>query len=119
MRKPILIVDDAPDIRRTLKMVFESEGFETVEVANGREALDALARGVDPGLIILDWMMPVLSGEEFVEQLDSVKLPFEPPIYVLSAAERQPERIDPRIVGWLKKPVGIEEMLQVARRHLR
>src|SRR5579862_4602951 len=61
----ILIVDDDPDIRDSLKEVLEDEGYEVNGVANGREALDYLRKSPRPCVILLDLMMPVMDGWQF------------------------------------------------------
>ncbi|MFN3476932.1 MAG: response regulator, partial [Candidatus Methylomirabilales bacterium] len=57
----IFIVDDEPLLRHTIRHYLESDGFTVVEAANGLEALEKLPN-VRPGLILLDVMMPGLSG---------------------------------------------------------
>jgi DNA-binding response OmpR family regulator len=57
----VLIVDDDPSIRAMLSYVFDDEGFEVVEAADGREALEVL-RATPPALMVLDLMMPEVDG---------------------------------------------------------
>lgn len=68
MKKKILIVEDEPGIRLSLKDEFESEDYIVIEAENGEEGLDA-ARKNSPDLIILDVMMPVMNGYEVCKQL--------------------------------------------------
>src|SRR4029453_111091 len=63
--KPVLVVDDDPDIRETLRFVLEDAGYPVYCAENGREALQVLEGAKHrPGLILLDLMMPIMSGEE-------------------------------------------------------
>jgi CheY-like chemotaxis protein len=62
--KTVLIVDDDEDIRRTLALLFELEEFQVVgQAANGDQAL-AMARRHQPAFVILDYLMPNMTGEE-------------------------------------------------------
>jgi CheY-like chemotaxis protein len=65
---PVLVVDDDAGLRELLRRTLEREGYRVVEAANGRQALDRV-RDSEPGLILLDLMMPAMDGFEFVEEL--------------------------------------------------
>ena len=69
----ILIVDDDPDIRDSLKEVLEDEGYEVNGVANGREALDYLRKSPRPCVILLDLMMPVMDGWQFRKEQKQIR----------------------------------------------
>lgn len=67
MKCRILIVEDERAIRDTYKFVLEDEGYEVVTAENGKDALAQLkSGGVPPQLILLDLMMPVMNGREFL-----------------------------------------------------
>ncbi len=87
----VLVVDDDESIRETLSDVLRDEGFFVDQAENGAEAL-AYLRGHDaqhlPAVIVLDLMMPVMSGAEFRErQLDDPLLS-RIPVVIMSAADR-------------------------------
>ena len=63
----ILVVDDSSVIRKVARRIFEGMSFETAEVENGQEALEACAPM--PDAILLDWNMPVMDGFEFLKAL--------------------------------------------------
>ncbi|HCW75846.1 MAG TPA: two-component system response regulator [Candidatus Marinimicrobia bacterium] len=64
--KTVLYVDDSPTMRRIIQNALNRIGItNTVEAENGKDALEKLA-GIDPGMIITDWNMPEMNGEEFV-----------------------------------------------------
>lgn len=70
-QKPtVLIVDDDPDIRKLLVEMLTLEGYPTETAANGREALDALARG-GPRVVLLDLLMKPVDGREVMQQLQA------------------------------------------------
>jgi CheY-like chemotaxis protein len=62
----ILIIEDEPDLRETLKELFQLEGFKVLTASNGQEGLKALRESGKPCLIFLDLMMPIMSGWEFI-----------------------------------------------------
>ena len=66
----ILIVEDDASIRELYKEVLEGEGFEVESCVNGKEALLSLAGQEDPCLILLDMMMPIMDGREFMAEFE-------------------------------------------------
>src|SRR3954466_6587899 len=66
----ILVVDDDPDILQTLALCLSTEGYRVVMASNGQEALDTLKKE-KPACILLDLMMPVMDGWQFVAELES------------------------------------------------
>ena len=69
-RKRILFADDDPEIREVVRILLEHEGFEVIEASNGKEAVDKSGGSVD--LIILDYYMPLMTGQEFIDRLHSM-----------------------------------------------
>jgi CheY-like chemotaxis protein len=67
MKLDVLVVDDCRDIRETLAAILQRQGLEVALAENGQAALALLARGAEPGLIILDLRMPVMDGWAFLE----------------------------------------------------
>lgn len=72
-----LIVDDSRVVRRISRQIVESLGFQVLEAENGEEAL-ARCRADMPGLILLDWDMPVMTGIQFISQLRALNAPYRP-----------------------------------------
>jgi CheY-like chemotaxis protein len=82
----ILVVDDDRGIRDTLAALLEGEGYGVRRAENGQVALDMLRRQPKPELMLLDLMMPVLSGFELLEMLENGAPDFDGlPIFVVSA----------------------------------
>jgi DNA-binding NtrC family response regulator len=69
MAKTVLVVDDDPTQRRLIGAVLEREGFAVVAVESGRQALDRFASGGAADVILLDWVMPGMSGLETLQEL--------------------------------------------------
>jgi len=114
-QRPILVVDDDPEILAMLRDFLESEGLQVCTATNGAEALDALNDCV-PSLILLDMRMPVLDGWGFAERYRERHLGY--PIVVMTAAEsarRWAEEIG--ATSYIAKPFDVNELLQMIERH--
>ena len=82
----ILVVDDDDDIREAVAEVLRAEGYETRGVANGQEALQAIQDAAErPELILLDLMMPVMDGWDFLFWLDERADLRDTPVAIMSA----------------------------------
>ena len=110
----ILIVEDDANIRDVLKLSLEFEGYEVVSAKNGKEGLELL-NTTDPGLILLDLMMPVMNGWEFVDQLKEKNLFSKYPIVVVSAYSERAKVIDCH--DFVLKPLELEELLLSVKKH--
>jgi CheY-like chemotaxis protein len=106
----VLVVDDDRDIRELLVELLASEGYEVASAPDGRRAL-AEARARRPDVILLDLMMPVMSGWEFREaQLRDPALA-DIPVVVVTAFE---ESLDGTEL--LRKPFLVEDVLDAVQR---
>lgn len=113
-RKGILVVEDDEGIRETLKVMLEFEGYPVTVSSNGKEALEALGKIPEPGLILLDLMMPVMNGWECSEFIQRTPQWAAIPIVVLTAfADKGQALQNARSV--LKKPVEIDELLRTVQ----
>ncbi|WP_408096779.1 response regulator [Peredibacter sp. HCB2-198] len=110
--KRILIVDDDPNIREALKAYLEFEGYEVRVAGNGKEALALLQINDKPCLILLDLMMPVMSGWEFAKIVEKDAMMGQIPIVICSAFVDKAEDIKAR--GHLSKPLDMEELMGLA-----
>jgi CheY-like chemotaxis protein len=114
----ILVVEDDPELRENLCEVLEVEGFRAVGVVNGLEALQYLRANALPCLILLDLMMPGMSGGEFrALQREDAQFARVPTI-VVSAMEldhQQEQVLD--AAGYFIKPVSLPKLSQLVRQH--
>jgi CheY-like chemotaxis protein len=109
--RPVLVVDDDPDIRETLRFVLEDAGYPVYCAENGREALEVLAHAErQPGLILLDLMMPVMSGDEMLRALKAVHALAQIPVTIVTASGAP---MPPLASGLLKKPVDLDVLLRM------
>jgi DNA-binding response OmpR family regulator len=110
-RKKVLIVEDDPDLRRLYAIALNQRGYEVKLAANGAEALDRLVQE-KPDVMLLDLMMPVMSGFEVLEKLNPDVRKCVP-VIVISGHSTRPEELHHQcIAGWLTKPVAIDELTQ-------
>ena len=113
--RPVLVVEDDPDSRALLTTFLMADGLGVVTASNGREAY-TLARQHDPSIILLDLMMPVMSGEEFRKaQLADADIR-RIPVVVLSAHYEAPH-IARRMkaAGCLMKPVDLDVLMDMVQ----
>lgn len=110
MRKPILVVDDEPDIRELLRDVLEDEGYEVELAEDGQQALDVLDR-VEPCLMILDIRMPVLDGVAVLARMRNHPAWKHVPVIVSTS---DPSRA-PSGVLIIRKPVDLDLLLEAVK----
>ena len=84
IRPTVLLVEDEPAQRELLAYNLEAEGFDVITADNGEDGL-ILVDENDPDLIVLDWMMPQLSGIEVCRRLKSNSKTRQIPVIMLSA----------------------------------
>src|SRR5690606_8080097 len=107
----ILVVEDDPEIRDLVAEILRDEGYEVESAANGQEALEILRTpGHVPSVMLLDLMMPVLSGPELLEILAEDGTVPDLPVVVISAMSCGSA---PGVRRFLRKPVSSETLRQV------
>ena len=112
----VLVVDDDPDIRDSLREVLEDEGYEVACVGNGREALDHLkTTNPRPCVILLDLMMPVMDGWQFrrEQKLDADIAGI--PLVVITATGKRPVLID--AAELVMKPLDLTQLFAAIERY--
>ncbi|MEL6437794.1 MAG: response regulator transcription factor [Cyanobacteria bacterium J06621_8] len=119
MKSHILVVEDEAKLAQFIKLELEFEQYQVTHAADGFAGLSA-AREVEPDLILLDWMLPGISGPEICRRLrqtgDKV------PIILLTAKDQVSDRVaglDAGADDYVIKPFSIEELLARVRANLR
>jgi CheY-like chemotaxis protein len=108
----ILVVEDHDSVRTALTKLLSSTGYDVAEAPNGSDALAQLAKGPRPDLILLDLMMPVMDGWEFMKrQRRDWHLCTIPTIVVSGVASHDPRCLEMPVVRLLSKPYTGEQLM--------
>jgi CheY-like chemotaxis protein len=116
----ILLVEDDFDVREALAETLRDEGYAIDCAVDGEQALAYLREGNRPGLILLDLMMPRMSGSEFrmAQRVDPALAHI--PVVLLSADGRMEEKAKAlQTEGAIRKPIDLDELLAVIERFRR
>lgn len=117
-RLTLMIVEDDDDVRDALADIMTAQGYEVAAFADARAALAALEGGVRPFLILLDLMMPGMSGWEFrAAQLENPTLALIPVVVVTAAGKLSDDTRTLLGVEVLHKPFALETLLPVVARY--
>ncbi len=119
MSDRILLVEDDPKLSKFIASELGLEGYQVTVANNGIDGL-AIAREAQPDLIILDWMLPEISGLDICTRLR--KTGIQIPIIMLTAKDEVPDRVTGLNAGaddYLTKPFSIEELLARIKARLR
>jgi two-component system phosphate regulon response regulator PhoB len=120
-RPLVLLVEDEASQREVLAYNLEAEGFEVAQASNGEEALEAVADSA-PDLILLDWMMPHVSGLEVCRRLKLRPETRNIPVIMLSARSEEVDKVRGLEIGaddYVIKPYSIVELMARLKAHLR
>jgi CheY-like chemotaxis protein len=109
-RASVLVVDDDEAIREVIAEVLRDEGYRVTCAENGVQALRELQAEHHPDLVLLDLMMPVMSGWEVLEQIQTSEELSRIPIVVVSAMAA------PGVREHLAKPIDLEHLLDTVGR---
>ncbi len=113
MAKKILVVDDEMGIRNLVRTVLEEEGYVVAVASDGREAVEAAGQQ-SPDLVILDVMMPDITGEDVVHEMDTRDDLRDTPVRLMSAAVAAPGPLDTqRETVFLPKPFELNRLVSL------
>lgn len=119
--KKIMTIDDDEDIRSSVSERLEMEGFQTVWAKNGRVAIDYLQATIKedlPDLILLDYMMPIMNGQEFCEAKSKIPRLKHIPVVMMTAGGNLinvMDRIDEEAFGYMAKPMDDETIVRMVK----
>jgi CheY-like chemotaxis protein len=113
----LLVIDDDHDILLSLQDVLEVEGYHAVTAISGREALEYLRQGLRPELILLDLMMPDISGWTFRARQQADQALASVPVVVISGQGLSAHDVaELGVAGYLPKPVDLDTLLSTVAR---
>lgn len=119
--KSILVIEDNDDIRETVVDILRSENYEVYSAANGQEGIDLLPSIPSPTLILLDMMMPIMNGWQFLEAQRASAFMQDLRVVLVSAASADRVLFDDKgvapVEGLLAKPIQMEGLLSVASKY--
>ena len=111
-RQTILIVEDDEDLRRLFRTALSLSGYDVVEAADGLEALQRIDHS-PPDLIVLDLVLPRVSGQAVREEIAAQAMTRDTPIVVITGTAADPD--DLNVAGFLRKPVDPDRLLNTVR----
>jgi len=121
MRGKILIVDDEPAIRQMVSLALSQANYDCLEAADTAEAQTKILAD-KPDLILLDWMLPKVSGMDYARQLRREKLTEDIPVIMLTARTEEEDKVkglDSGVDDYITKPFSTRELLARIRALLR
>jgi CheY-like chemotaxis protein len=114
----ILIVEDDVEMRESLGEILRDEGYRVAAAANGREALRHLQEADPPCLILLDLMMPEMTGWEFRDHQRRDPQLAQIPVAIMTGVRNSMHQIAAlEAVGYFQKPVDLEALLRTISRY--
>ncbi|NGP75588.1 response regulator transcription factor [Balneolaceae bacterium YR4-1] len=117
--KKIIIVEDEPSLVFTLQDTLENEGYEVFVAETGQQGVD-MVKEHDPDLMVLDLMLPGMSGFEVCEKVRKMNYTF--PILILTAKDQEIDKVTGLNIGaddYMTKPFSVKELLARIKARLR
>lgn len=115
----ILVVDDEPLIAMALEATLEDAGYEVATAANGRQGLERLAESPRPDLVLLDMMMPVMSGPAMLAAMAADPTLRGIPVIVVSSLPEDTIRLRANgVAAILRKPYRADDIMSAIARAL-
>ena len=117
-----MVVDDDPYILITLRELFEKRGFEVYTVPTGKDCIDELKHGFQ-GVILLDIMMPIMSGWDTIREIVNEELIHRGIIISMLTAKDLPDpdfnELKVYIKDYITKPFDPEELVSIVKNYLK
>lgn len=119
---PVLVVDDNRDIRETIRLTLEDEGYPVLEAPDGQNALDQLRASAGPLIVLLDHLMPELDGLETLDTIAADPALAQRHAYIMLTADGRTEPVQLTSGGgeWhvpvVAKPFDLDDLLAAVAR---
>jgi len=119
--KKILIADDEPDILKVVKFRLIKAGYEIMMAVNGKEAIE-LVQKIKPDLVLLDFSMPLMNGDEVCKQIKADPLTKHIPVIMMTASTERAHETHIKMIGAddrLLKPFEPEDLIEKVEKFVR
>lgn len=115
---PVIIVEDDDAIRDSIFEALEMEGYQVRSFRNGKEAIEGLKGNAQPCLILLDLMMPVMDGWQFMEERKHLPDTYAAiPVFIVSAIADQRKIEEVGAQGYIKKPMELDVLFKIVEKY--
>ena len=115
--RPVLIVDDDPDTREALEILFHLEGFTIATATNGFEAIQQAISSPKPCVILIEDRMPLMSGMDFLAHRERDPRIQGIPVVIATGDPRTASEFKSRGAAVFQKPFDLDGLLGVVREH--
>jgi CheY-like chemotaxis protein len=112
--RTILVVEDEYDVQQVVAEILRDEGYQVSVCGNGREAISQLRKHC-PDVVVMDVMMPLLSGLQVLEEMEKSPGLKDVPVILMSEVSL-PRSEPPRWRAFLRKPFRLEQLLNAVKR---
>jgi DNA-binding response OmpR family regulator len=107
----VIVVEDDIEIREGLRDFLEDEGYQVKTAANGAQGLELILETKGACFVLLDLQMPVMNGEQLLENLEKVQSLQDVKIPILVLSARAEPFKHTRVLGFIRKPVDLDQLL--------
>jgi len=117
VQKKVLVVDDVLVILDFVKMVLEMNNYKVITCLNGYEAIEHIKKDDSIGLILLDLMMPEISGWDTLREIRKIKSKEQLPVIIFTGNVKEREQLENNplkneILDFILKPVSYEDLIR-------
>jgi DNA-binding NtrC family response regulator len=117
VKRAIWVIDDHEELNEIVEEILSDAGYSVRTFCNARPALEAIVAGARPDLVLLDWRLPGMTGDDFLSRLDEHGIDLA--VVLFSAVVKQIAfGVRRRVTGTLSKPCSLTELLETVERAL-
>ena len=113
--KSVLVIEDDHDTRVSLRRILEVEGYFVFSAADGKQGLEIIRRIKPPCLILLDVIMPLMNGEEFLVEINNDPALHMIPVVLVSAFPETAKKLVAK--AFVQKPIDLDALLNAVHQH--
>ena len=117
----VLLVEDTPDVRKLIKFILEDTGMQVTALGDGQSASEMIDNWPAPDLVVMDRMLPFISGDDLIKRIRSDETWAEVPVIVVSAKARGDQVAESLMEGaddYVTKPFNPSHLIEVVGRYI-